>query len=492
MRSTLRFRLTTWYVGALAAILVVFSLGVYSLLRKNLLQRLDSTLRSAAQVSTMSLHHEIEEHGGKVDGEASVRAVLSTMQQTSFPRTAISIWDGDRLVAEKPGTNGISAETIHQSISTAEKESDFKTFTFVRKPYRAVRTAAFVQSASTWYQVIAVESMEPVLAELATLREVLWVTVPVCLLLAAVGGYFLARKSVAPMFAMATTADQISSRSLNRRLDVINPNDELGYLAATFNRLFARLEETFDQQRRFMTDASHELRTPLSVALTATQVSLTPQPGDVRAEEMRDALTVIQQQLLRLRRVVEDMFMLAQAENGTYIPTITTFYLNEVIDESARAAEVLGSVRHVRVCRVEAAPEILYVGDEGLLRQLFLILLDNAVKYSPRDGNVFIQVTRAEDRVIVTIQDEGCGVPEFARDHIFERFFRVDKARSRDADGLGSGAGLGLAIAQWIASLHAGVVRLDSSTSAGSSFSVELPLSPDLSPVSPRAAPVTG
>lgn len=492
MRSTLRFRLTTWYVAVLAAILVIFSIGVYSLLRKNLLQRLDSTLRSAAQVSTMSLNHEIEEHGGKTEGEASVRSVLSTMHQTSFPRTAISIWEGHRLVAEKPGTNGSPAESIRQYVEGPDLDNGFTTFTFAGKPYRVVWTEAFVSQVSTRYQVAAVESMEPVLAELATLREILWITIPLCLLLAAVGGYFLARKSVAPMFAMAKTADQISSRSLNRRLDVINPNDELGYLAATFNRLFARLEEAFDQQRRFMTDASHELRTPLSVALTATQVSLTSPSGDGNSDERTDALTVIQQQLLRLRRVVEDMFMLAQAENGNYSPAITTFYLSEVVDESVRAAQVLGTVRQVHVRRLPPVSEIQYVGDEGLLRQLFLILLDNAVKYSPPGGHVYVREARQQDRVIVTIQDEGCGVPESAQSHIFERFFRVDKARSRNIDGFGSGAGLGLAIAQWIASLHAGVVRLDSSTSAGSSFSVELPLSPDFSRAAPRGVHITG
>ena len=169
-------------------------------------------------------------------------------------------------------------------------------------------------SISAQYRVIANESLQPIEAELTTLTEAFLITVPICLLLAAIGGYFVARKSLRPVLEMTKTAEQISSHNLDQRLTVVNANDELGYLADTFNRVFERLQKAFRQQRQFMADASHELRTPVSVALTATQVSLRNRYEDT--EDLRETLEVVESQMLRLRRVVEDMFTLAQADAG--------------------------------------------------------------------------------------------------------------------------------------------------------------------------------
>lgn len=474
MRSTIRFRLTLWYVGVLAAILVIFSIGVYSLVAQNMLQRLDGNLRSAIQVTALSLNHEIEEHGGKVKGEESARAVLNTMHQTSFPRVGIAIWEGSRLVAEKSGITAATSNEVGQLASSVPEE--IASTPFLRgTPYRLRAASVKVPSIGATYRVSANESMSPFYSELATLREILFITVPVCLILAALGGYFLAKKSVAPVLSMARTADQISSYNLDRRLTVTNDKDELGFLAETFNRLFARLQEAFRQQRQFMADASHELRTPLSVALIATQVNLQNRSDNV--DELYETLEVVQAQLLRLRRVVEDMFTLAQAETGTYSPTITTFYLDEVIVESVRAARVLGGSRSIEIRVVNLMPDLAYDGDEGLLRQLFLILLDNAVKYSPAGGKVTVSVSREKEEYAVAVADQGSGIPPSAQPHIFDRFYRVDKSRSRNENGSGGGAGLGLAIAQWIAQLHDSRIQLQKSDTRGSIFIAFLPVS---------------
>ncbi len=474
MRSTIRFRLTVWYLVVLAAILVVFSLGVYSLAAKNLLQRLDGNLRSAVQVTALSLNHEIEEHGGKAEGEKSSREVLNTMHQTSFPRVGISIWEGTRLVAGKPGLAAASASDVG-SLSSINPEDLDETMSIQGKQYRVHATDVFVASANSRYRVVANESIEAIDAELRTLQEILLFIVPACLLLAAAGGYFLAKKSVAPVLAMARTAEQIGSYNLDQRLPVANPNDELGLLADTFNRLFARLQEAFLQQRQFMTDASHELRTPLSVALIATQVNLHKRTNDLG--EVYETLDVVQAQLLRLRRVVEDMFTLAQAETGVYQPMVTTFYLDEVITESVKAARILGSGRQIRIKTDLSIPELAYRGDEGLLRQLFLILLDNAVKYSPIYGEIAVSLSRHQQNYLITVADQGSGIPESAQPRIFDRFYRVDKSRSRNEQGAGGGAGLGLAIARWIAQLHEGRITLEHSTAQGSVFAVHLPIS---------------
>jgi heavy metal sensor kinase len=473
MHRTVRIRLTLWYVGVLAAVLITFSMGVYSLLNKNLRQRLDASLHSATQVAGLALNHEIEEHNGKDAGEENVRLVLNTMHQTSFPRPDIAVWDAGRLVAEKAGNAGIAAQLVKLQDAHAEVGTWFATINTNSGRYRVAVSDVQVPSIDAKYRVIANESLQPIEAELRSLTESFLITVPICLLLAAAGGYFLARKSLRPVLEMSRTAEQISSRNLDQRLTVVNPNDELGFLADTFNRLFGRLQESFRQQRQFMADASHELRTPVSVALTATQVSL--RSPSQTTQDFRETLEVVESQMLRLRRVVEDMFILAQADTGVYQPTMTRFYLDEVLSESVRAARVLANARGVQVEVAHLSPESMYEGDEGLLRQLLLILLDNAVKFTLSGGQIRVSLTAKEDRYTVCVADSGCGIAASDQPHIFDRFYRADKSRSRREPGAGGGAGLGLAIAKWVAELHGGTIRLENSGPHGSVFCVDLP-----------------
>ena len=444
MRSNLRLRLTLWYVVVLAAVLVAFSVGIYALLSKSLHQRMEAGLRSAVDVTSLALNHETEEHLGRTEGEENFRLVLNTMYETSFPRPNISVWRDTELVAEKPGVAALTAQTVATHLASLKDVNGY-----------AYKT--------------------PLESEMRSVSEILFGTVPACILLAALGGYFLARKSLAPVLGMARTADHITSMNLDERLPVQDSHDELGLLAESFNRVLDRLQESFRQQRQFMADASHELRTPMSVALIATQVSL---EGSNKAQEaLVDTLEVVQAQMLRLRSVVEGMFTLAQADSGVFQTTTTTFYLDEVLQESVRAGKVLGTARGIDVKIAQVSSEAEYSGDEGLLRQLLLILIDNGVKYTGADGQVQVSLVKAGGSYRIRVADTGPGVAPADQPYIFDRFYRADKARSRRQPGAGGGAGLGLAIGRWITQLHAGRLYLERSDSGGSVFCVELPVS---------------
>ena len=240
-----------------------------------------------------------------------------------------------------------------------------------------------VQPSGTPYIVVAGTALEPTDEELESLREVLAYVIPLALLVAGAGGWFLARQSLAPVAAMAERARRIGAADLSARLPVINRRDELGQLAETFNDLLIRLEASLTQQRQFMADASHELRTPVTTSRTAAAVAL-QQPHREEAE-YRETLAIIEQQTARLSRVVEDMFTLARADAGSYPVRRAPMYLDEVLDEEVRAARVLADAKRVSI-ELSAVASASFVGDEELVRRLIGNLLDNAVRHAPTRG----------------------------------------------------------------------------------------------------------
>jgi two-component system OmpR family sensor kinase len=312
-------------------------------------------------------------------------------------------------------------------------------------------------------------SLEATDEELESLRGILLYIVPLSLVVAGIGGWFLAARSLYPVVAMADRARQIGIENLSERLPVANARDELGRLAGTFNELLARLEGSLIQQRQFMADASHELRTPITTARTASSVAL--QQPERSPGEYRETLSIIEQETIRLSRIVDDMFTLARADAGSYPVRAMPMYLDELVDEVVRALRVVASTRSVSITNESVHPAP-FTGDEDLVRRLIVNVVDNAVRYAPSNTAVRVALDRAGERYAISISDEGPGIPEAIQPRIFERFYRVDPARGRDRDG---GAGLGLALAKWIAQVHGGDVTLAASSRLGSTFVITLP-----------------
>ena len=244
--------------------------------------------------------------------------------------------------------------------------------------------------------------------------------------------------------------------------------DELGQLTRAFNRLLDRLGTALQLQRQFMADASHELRMPVCVIQTATEVTL-QQPARTDGE-YREALSIINEQSARLGRMVENMLVLARADAGGYHMSKRLLYLDELVSECVRAASVMAGEQHIQLLS-SLQPDVAIVGDDALLQQLVTNLLDNALHHTPPDGVGRVSVD-ISSTAIIRVADTGSGIPEPDRERIFERFVRLDPARSAT-----SGAGLGLPIARWIAEQHQGTLSLEESD-RGSLFVVRLPLRP--------------
>jgi heavy metal sensor kinase len=266
---------------------------------------------------------------------------------------------------------------------------------------------------------------------------------------------------------MAAQASSISSANLDQRLEIGAAADELASLSASFNELLSRLDQSFDSMRRFVADASHELRTPLSIIRGEADVSLAQERSPA---EYRESLAVILDESRRLSRLVDDLLNLARADAGRVKLKISEFYFNDLLSDCCRSVQSLAAARSITLeCR--AGGDLPFSGDEELLRRLVVNLLDNAIRYTPAGGKVCAAVESQENGVRLWISDTGIGIPPDAVPHVFERFFRADKARSR-ADG---GFGLGLSIVKWIAESHHGAVELESTPAAGSTFTVTLP-----------------
>ena len=463
--DSVRGRLTLFWVAVLASALLAVAGLIYVLLARALYTRIDENLRAVVQIATTSLANDLAEGQDYADAARSTAAELSSRQQM------LAIYDTNaRLLAEGGRDDDLE---IALPDSTAIPSQDVMLLTVVEAEddddrHRLAIRRVSIPPAGTPYLVVVGTSLEPTDEELESLREILAYVIPIAIVLAGVGGWFLARQSLAPVATMADRARKIGVEDLSARLPVANPRDELGQLAETFNDLLNRLDASLTQQRQFMADASHELRTPVTTSRTAAAVAL--QQPHRNEGEYRETLAIIEQQTTRLSRIVEDMFTLARADAGSYPVRRGLMYLDEVVDDAVRAARVLADTKQasIELATIQSAS---FTGDEELVRRLIGNLLDNAVRYTPPRSIVQVTLIEESGRYVLSVTDSGEGIPPEIQPHIFERFFRADAART----SLDGGAGLGLALARWVARAHGGDLRLVRSSQEGTTFAAVLP-----------------
>ncbi|HXN52060.1 MAG TPA: ATP-binding protein [Candidatus Acidoferrum sp.] len=487
MLDSVRVRLTLWYTGLLALFLVLLSLITYFIFWRSTLQRTDSSLAELSEAFLTTVQAEmLDSHGpdapklatqeaivehrfrdhvfAVVDSKGSLLASSQDLPDESSPTALLSSAPFRKLIEESS-----SADRVFQNVKGGR--SGYRAF--VRK---------FPLKGQT-YTLVILQSLHPQNEMLEEVRQTFAWVIPIAILLASMGGYFLARKSLAPVVAMSSQAGRISAENLHERLPIQNAKDELGRLAASFNELLERVDQSFERQRRFMSDASHELRTPAAILRGESEVALsrTERP----AEEYRESLAVLHAEAQRLTQIVEDLFTLTRADAGQYPLSPHEFYLDELLADCTHAARSLALAKQITLT-CEVPEELPIRADEALLRRMILNLLDNAIKYTPTRGRVTVSCERAGNEYALSVTDSGHGIPKDLHQRVFERFFRADKARTRSEND-GGGAGLGLSIARWIAEAHHGRLILARSDSSGSTFTALLPAQVF---VAPAAAPI--
>jgi heavy metal sensor kinase len=452
VRLSIRWRLTLWNTLALATLLLGFAGLVYALMRHALYEQIDRGLLGGFRALERDERlargtegrlaywaQEMKEHLGlfcvAYGPDGRVRARTEEMAEDSVP----------------PAPGGTGTRDVSVPILGRQRA-----------------LVGRLRAGDEEVTLLLLAPLDAVDQELGELRTALLTAVPGALAVAAGVAYLLARKALAPVQQLRRATREITAERLDRRLPVNNPADELGGLAAAINDMIARLERSFDEVRRFTADASHELRTPLTAIRTEVEVALA---RAALPPEQQHLLGSVLEECDRLARLTDQLLTLAREDAGAAPPTRLPVGLSALVCGVVEVMRPLAEARGLSMS-VEAADGLTVCGDAGRLRQVLFNVVDNALKYTPEGGRIVVRIAPQEGSAVVTVSDTGVGIAAEHLPRVFDRFYRVDKARSREQGG----TGLGLSISRSIVAAHGGRIDLDSAPGRGTTCTVILPL----------------
>jgi heavy metal sensor kinase len=463
---SISFRLVAWYAGLLAIIFVLLCALLYFNLRHFLENDLrKAEVRRAHQVANTLLVHV------KQTGEANVARQTKDWYEPEINDRFIRITRDDGTLiyvsgAPKDGSfNPAEVSALSPSAQTEFsrkiKLSGGNTLIIVALHFNSPENPAYLVEFG--------ELLDPVEAAINHLFLQLALGLPLAIFIVAIGGYILVRRALTPVEQVTRAAERITQHNLSERLPVAHTGDELERLALSLNRMIARLDDAFQNSKRFVADASHELRTPLTIL----HGELESFAADTRLDsELRERAASLLEEVVHLSKIVGQLFTLSRLDAGEGQTEWTHFDLAEIAKTTAEQMSLLAEDKKISIaCNIKQPVPV--EGDRVRLKQIVVNLLDNAIKYTPQNGAIQLSVNAVNGHAILEVADNGIGIPAEALPHIFERFYRVDQTRSADSES----AGLGLSIVKSICTAHGAEVEVQSTVRDGSCFRVKLPLS---------------
>jgi heavy metal sensor kinase len=452
--ASIRVRLTGWYTGVLTLMLVIYATATFVAVRHEFFEQLDE-----------QLHREFETAEGFLGPAPDGRITWSGDRHhdpDNDEDAGSDVWAAD---GEPIYRSGSSSTLPPVSMAATTAQPRYESLLVDGHRWRTLTGTTLVGGRAV---VLRVSRSEERLRQ--QLREVLAVLVlglPLVVVLAGVGGYVLARRALTPIDHLASEARRITADRLHQRLSVPNQHDEIGRLAAVINDTFARLESSFEQLRRFTADASHELRTPLAVIRGIGEAGL----GETRTPaEYKEAMGSMLEEVDRLTNLVDTLLRLSHGDAGTVRLSREAIDLGQLTRDVVSSLAVLAEERNQRLA-VDAADGVSIDADRLVLREAITNVVDNAIKYSPQGSTIDLRVRANGRDATLTVADHGHGIDPEHRERIFDRFFRLDEARSRDSGG----TGLGLAIAKWAVEVNGGQISVESGAAGGSVFRITVP-----------------
>lgn len=458
---TIRVRLTLWYVALLALILIGFS----AFLHVSLAQSLHAELDRSLETETLHLLSTIDVQ----EGQPSLGDEVATLD-TGF---LVTLYDATGTRRLGVNTRAPVPFPVTPTAGAISGQSPWDTVPLADGRWRVLTTPVVANNRVVGVLQVA-RSESEIKVALSQLASVLAIGIPLTLLLAISGGLFLAGRALGPIDRITRAAEQFGAEDLSRRLGARESDDEVSRLAATFDRMLDRLERAFERQRQFVADASHELRTPLALMLSQADVALARSRSSA---EYRRVLTSVRDDVRRMTQLVSDLLTLARADVGQQSLVREPLDLRDIVTEVVIGLQPLAQTAGVELASGATDVAVIH-GDQTRLTQLLINLTGNAITYTPAGGKVTVSVRALKDRAVLEVADTGIGIAPEHLPHLFERFYRVDHARSRSEGG----SGLGLAISQWIARAHDGEITVTSRLGGGTTFTVSLPIVPRPAP----------
>ena len=463
---SIRFRMALWYAALLAGALALFGAASYIGLERYLQNSLEESLikqaRSIGDVLIVNINQSGEDYvGNEITEHYSPEINGRFIRVTAAAGRQVFVSGPPKDGTFDPARVPPPRLPVSRAFSHEIEMSDGHELLLHALPYQARDGTQFLIEVAAPYNQI--ESV------LRGLLLTFALGLPLIVALAISGGYVLMRRALRPVDEIRQKAAQITSRNLSARLPVVRTGDELERLATDLNRMIERLEEPFHQINRFSADASHELRTPLTVLqgeLESMAQSRSNLPSEIR-ETIGSALEETQ----RLTKIVENLLAISRLEAGEARNQLERLDFAELARSTADQMRLLADEKHIHL-DCDGSERVEVEADPARLKQVVVNLLDNAIKYTPEKGKVSVSVTRQDSRAVLEVADSGIGISTNDLPHIFDRFYRADKARSRQMGG----TGLGLSIVRSICLAHNGQVRVASTEGQGSVFRVELPL----------------
>lgn len=459
-KLSIGMRLTVWYLAIFVIAQIVFGAGMWFLLRHHLYDLVDDSLEG--QVEDLKRFMEAQKE------DASIAKMQEEVTETYELEHS-----GDYLELHTESGDLLYCSAFlrsHQVVLSSSSRSPRGFFRNLRVDHRPFRfTLQKLEANGRVYIATMGAPTEDVVKTLDLFRSYLLAFAPMLFLVAAGGGYWLSRRALSPVDAIVRTARDISGANLNSRLQKLDTGDELQRLSDTLNEMLARIETAFLRVTEFTADASHELRTPVSLIRTEAELALRRSRGEI---EYKESLRHILLEAERTTALIEQLLAMARADSGRETLHMQPVDLRETLQGVAQSWRQVADIRNLQFSAKIGEHDSFVIGDNAALRRVVDILLDNAFKYTTSPGSVELLLEQKAEHLVITVRDSGVGIAEEDQNKIFERFYRVDKARSREQGG----AGLGLAIAQWIISQHRGSITVESRLGQGSVFHVELPM----------------
>jgi heavy metal sensor kinase len=453
-------RLTLWYLAIFAMAQVVFGAGMWFVLRHHLYDLADDNIENQIEDLTKFL-------------AAQPKDISIPKLQEEVAETYVMEHSGDYLqVSTENGVRiyqsaFLQRHALPYSVPGVPGKASFENRRLGHRPFRF--TSQKIAVNGRLYTIQMGEPTDDVMETLSVFRFYLLTFAPLLLLLLAGGGYWLSRRALSPVDALVRTARTISGTNLHGRLEKLHTGDELQRLSDTLNEMLDRIEAAFRSVTQFTADASHELRTPVSLMRTEAELALRKSRGET---EYKESLRHILVEAERTTLLIEELLSLARADSGGETLKLQAIDLKKTLRGAIDGWRQVATIRNIQFAADIEAGDAFVLGDQAALRRVIDILLDNAFKYTRPGGTVSLSLEQRGTTAVIRVRDDGIGIAEQEHDKVFERFYRVDKARSRELGG----SGLGLSIAQWIVLQHRGFITLESNLGEGSVFCVELPL----------------